>query len=89
MKKLALLGMFALAPFALVGCEESPAEQRADMVEDAAENQADAVEAQGDMQADAVDDATENQADVIRAEGEAQADAIEETGDADTVIVNP
>ena len=33
MKKLAFLFMFALAPFALVGCEESPAEQRADMVD--------------------------------------------------------
>jgi hypothetical protein len=79
MKRLAT-ALAVTSLLALGACSKSPAENKAENVREATENQAEAIDnsaeatrAAGENQADA----TENRADAVRAAGENQADAIE------------
>lgn len=72
---LAVTGLLALG-----ACNRTPAENKADNVREATENQADAVDNQAEATREAGDnraDAQENRADSMREAGENRADAIE------------
>jgi len=79
MKRLAT-ALAVTSLLALGACNKSPAENKAENIRDAAENnavaienEADATRAAGENQADA----TENRADAVRDAGENRADAVE------------
>ncbi len=64
---------------ALAGCNSTPAENAAENIEQAADNQADMLDAQADNATNETTESTlENQADAVRAEGDAKAEAVEE-----------
>jgi hypothetical protein len=68
---------------ALSACNNTPADNAADNVQEAADNVADNLDAMADNATnDATADALENQADATRAAGENKADAIEDNASA-------
>jgi uncharacterized membrane protein YqiK len=79
MKRLAT-ALAVTSLLALGACNRTPAENKADNVREATENQAEAIDNTADATREAADnqaDATENQADAVRDAGENRADAIE------------
>ncbi|HVQ09317.1 MAG TPA: hypothetical protein VMS43_12870 [Allosphingosinicella sp.] len=79
MKRLAT-ALAVTSLLALGACNRTPAENKADNVREATENQAEAIDNQAEATRDAADNqatATENRADAVRDAGENRADAIE------------
>ena len=77
MKKFAQAGI-AFAFLALAACNNTPAEQAAENVEDAGEHQSDILEEQADNATnEVVEDSLENQADAVEKKADDTADAIE------------
>ena len=72
------LGAVAAGLFALAACNNTPAENKAEAIEDAGENNAAALEEAADnATTDAAEDALENQADAVEDQAENAADAVE------------
>ena len=77
--KIIATGLAAVSLIAVAGCNQSPTEQKADAVEQNAEDTADMLEDASDNGVnEASEEAIENKADVVRAEGKNEADAIRE-----------
>ena len=67
----------------LAACNNTPQEQKADNIEQAAENTADNMEDAADNMSGNAADAMENKADVVREKGEEKADATRGKADLD------
>lgn len=77
--RIVALGAVAAGLFALAACNNTPAEQAADNIEQNAENTADVLEEQADnATTDATEDALENRADAVREQADNTTDAIRE-----------
>ena len=75
--RIVALGAVAAGLVALAACNNTPAENKADAIEQNAENTADALEEQADnATTDATEDRLENQADAVRDQADNTTDAI-------------
>lgn len=78
MNKTAFAAVALVAGLGLSACQS----EQADQVEDAAEDQAEAIDDQADMAGnEMVEDTLEDQADAVEAQGEEAADAMDDDGE--------
>ena len=76
------LGAVAAGLFALAACNDTPAENKAENIEETAENQAENIVEGAENQAESIQETAENQAEAIEEQAENQADAVENSNTA-------